>query len=111
METISPVIHLAMMWRSADGSLTLAFWYAAVLSTIGIATGVWMLVAPESMRLHYFNLLNSRRRARGARLVTPADGWGWSSPTQIRLGGVLAIGLATVFMTWIVFFTVPGRAY
>ena len=111
MDTMTPVVVLAMMWRSADGSLTIAFWYAAVLSTIGFAAGIWMLVAPESMRFHYFNMLNSRRRARGARLVTPADGWGWSSPTQIRLGGVLAIALATVFMTWVVFFTVPGRAY
>jgi len=41
-------IFLAMMWRSADGGLTIAFWWAAALSTAGIAAGIWGLVAPES---------------------------------------------------------------
>ena len=102
---------LAMMWRSADGGLTIAFWYAALLSTIGIVVGIWGLVAPESLRFHYFRALNSRRSESGRRLLTPADGWGWSSARQIRLGSVLVIALAAAFMTWIIFFTAPGVAY
>jgi hypothetical protein len=102
---------LAMMWRAPDGSLTLAFWYAVVISTLFIAGGIWSLVAPESLRFHYFNVLNSRRRDRGARLLTPKDGWGWSSPTKIRLAGVLEVALGVGFMSWIVFFTVPGVTY
>jgi hypothetical protein len=104
-------LFLAMMWRSADGGLTIAFWWAAALSTLGIVLGIWSLVAPESMRFHYFRALNSRRRESGRRLLTPADAWGWSSAWQIRLGGVLAIALAAAFMTWILFFTRPGVAY
>jgi hypothetical protein len=102
---------LAMMWRSADGGLTIAFWWAAVLSTIGIALGICGLVAPESLRFHYFRALNSRRIQSGRHVLTPADGWGWSSTLQIRLGGVLVIALATAFMTWILCFTTPGVAY
>ena len=102
---------LAMMWRAPDGSLTIAFWYAAVLSTMFVAAGIWSLTAPESLRVHYFNVLNSRRRDRGVRLLTPKDAWGWSSPIHIRLGGVLAIALGVGFITWSVFFTVPGVAY
>ena len=77
-------IFLAMMWRSADGRPTFAFWYAAVLSTLMIAAGIWSLVAPDSLRLHYFNFLNKLPRQR--RGVTPSDTWSWKSPTQIRLG-------------------------
>jgi len=97
-----------MMWRSADGGLTLAFWWAAVLSTAGIAAGIWGLVAPESLRFHYFRALNSRRSESGRRLLTPAGVWGWSSARQIRLASVLVIALATGFMTWILFS--PRRA-
>jgi hypothetical protein len=104
-------VFLAMMWRGADGSLTIAFWWAAVLSTTGISAGIWSLVAPESMRFHYFRALNWRRSDRGLRLLTPGDAWGWSSQLQIRLSGVLVIVLSIAFMTWIVFFTVPGVAY
>src|SRR5450759_2239081 len=75
-----------MMWRAPDGSLTIAFWYAAVLSTMFVAAGIWSLTAPESLRVHYFNVLNSRRRDRGVRLLTPKDAWGWSSPIHIRIG-------------------------
>lgn len=102
-------MFLAMMWRSADGSLTVAFWYAALLSTLMIALGIWSLVAPESLRFHYFNFLNRLPGQR--RVVTPNETWGWKSPTQIRLTGLLAIGLAGAFMTWIVFFTTPGVSY
>ena len=100
-----------MMWRNPDGSLTIAFWYAAALSTVMIAAGTWSLLAPESMRVHYFNMLNSRRRAHGARLVTPADALGWSSPASIRFWGAVAIALAAGFMGYIVFFTAPGIGY
>src|ERR1700681_4354499 len=104
-------LFLAMMWRSADGGLTIAFWWAAALSTLGVVLGIWSLLAPESMRFHYFRALNSRRSGSGRRLLTPADAWGWSSAWLIRLGGVLVIAVVTAFMTWILFFTVPGVAY
>jgi len=104
-------IFLSMMWRSADGGLTLAFWWAAALSTAGIGAGIWGLVAPESLRFHYFRALNSRRSESGRRLLTPADAWGWSSALQIRIACMLAIALATALMTWILFFTTPGVAY
>jgi hypothetical protein len=100
-------IYLAMMWRNPDGSLTIAFWYAALVSTVMIAAGIWCLLAPESMRFHYFNVINSYR----ARAIAPDEAWGWSSPIQIRLGGLLAIVLGAAFMTWIVFFTTPGVTY
>ena len=104
-------IFLAMMWRNADGSLTIAFWWAVVLSAVFIGAGIWSLVAPESMRFHYFNALNWRRRERGLRLLTPSDAWGWSSSASIRFAGVVAIAMGAGFMTWIAFFTAPGVAY
>lgn len=102
---------LAMMWRSADGNPTIAFWWAAVLSTLMIAAGIWSLVAPESMRFHYFKVLNSRRTDRGHRLLTPSDAFGWSSVASIRFWGAVAIALAAGFMTWVAFFTAPGVSY
>ena len=102
-----------MMWRNADGSLTIAFWYAVVLSMLMTAAGIWSLAAPESLRLHYFNwlnLLNGRRRG-GDRVITPKDAWGWSSLASIRFWGAAAIAVAAVFMTWVMFFTTPGVAY
>jgi hypothetical protein len=102
-------IYLAMMWRNRDGSLTLAFAWAVVLSTLMIAFGIWGFAAPESLRLRYFKLLN--QRPRGGRVIAPRDAWAWSSPTRIRLGSVLAIAVAGGFLTWVVFFTAPGVAY
>ena len=73
------------------------------------AAGVWCVVAPESMRTRYFILLNKLQR--GRRLINPTDAWGWSSPTQIRLGGAVAILLGLTAVTLVVFFAAPGVAY
>ena len=100
---------LAMMFRYRDGSLTFNFWYVVTLGTVAAAAGVWMVVAPVSMRTHYFILLNKLQR--GRRLINPTDAWGWSSPTQIRLGGVVAIVLGLTAVTLVVFFAAPGVAY
>src|SRR5260370_18155089 len=99
-----------MMWRSADGGLTLAFWWAAALSTAGIGAGIWGLVAPESLRFHYFRALNSRRSESGRRLLTPAHALRWSSALQIPIVGPLTLALVTAFMTWLLFFTTPCLA-
>jgi hypothetical protein len=99
-----------MMFRYADGSPTLAFWYAAGLSTLMIGAGIWGLVAPESLRVSYFNLYHSLPRTFGRthRSARTTTGWGWGSPTSIRLSSVLAVAVAAVFMAWVAFFTHPG---
>ncbi|HEV2034949.1 MAG TPA: hypothetical protein VGU71_12240 [Candidatus Dormibacteraeota bacterium] len=102
-------MFLAMMWRSADGSPTLAFWWVAFISTVMIAAGIWGIVAPESLRARYFNLLN--KRTRRGRVQEPAETWGWKSPNQIRIGSLLAIALAGALITWVAFFAAPGVAY
>jgi hypothetical protein len=106
-------LFLAMMFRYADGSLTLAFWYAAALSTLMIGGGIWGLVAPESFRVFYFNLYNGLPRMFGHRYGTerPTTGLGWGSPTSIRLSSVLAIEVAGSFIAWVAFFTRPGVTY
>lgn len=76
-----------------------------------ILAGIWCLVAPESFRVHYFNFVRKLSRVLRGRIESPRGGWGWGSPASIRLAGALAIALAVVFMTWVVFFTVPGRSY
>ena len=98
-----------MMFRYRDGSLTFFFWYVVTLGTLMAAAGVWCVVAPESMRTRYFILLNKLQR--GRRLINPTDAWGWSSPTQIRLGGAVAILLGLTAVTLVVFFAAPGVAY
>jgi hypothetical protein len=109
-----------MMFRNPDGSLTFGLWSAVVLSTLMIAGGVWSLAAPSSFRTFYFNLLRSIRRLRLARRATSKKlsdaepspiGWGWSSRGLIRISGAVAVLLAIALMTWVIFFTVPGRAY
>ncbi|HCU12425.1 MAG TPA: hypothetical protein DGB72_09895 [Gemmatimonadetes bacterium] len=106
-------IFLAMMYRYADGTLTLAFWYAATLSTLMIGAGVWGLVAPESFRVFYFKLYHRLPLTFGPRFGSerPTTGWGWGSPTSIRLSSVLAIAIAGTFMAWVAFFTRPGVTY
>jgi hypothetical protein len=113
-------VFLAMMWRYADGTFTFGFWYAALMALLMVASGVWSLIAPESFRTFYFNLLRSLRRvgigrrATTNRLLAAGSrpiGWGWGSPTSIRLSGAVAIAIAAGFMTWVLVFTVPGRAY
>ncbi len=97
-------MFLAMMWWYPDGTPTFGFWYAAFIALLMITGGIWGLIAPESFRTVYFGLLRNRSGA-------PRMGWGWGSPTSIRLSSVLAIALATGFMSWVLFFTVPGRVY
>lgn len=113
-------IFLAMMWRYADGTFTFGFWCAAAVALLLIASGVWGLVAPESFRAFYFNLLRSLRRVGIGRPATTKKlieaglrpiGMGWSSPTPIRFWSVVEIALAAAFMTWVIFFTAPGVAY
>jgi hypothetical protein len=113
-------VFLAMMWRYADGTFTLGFWYAALIAVLMVASGVWSLIAPESFRTFYFNLLRSLRRvgigrrATTNRLLSAGSrpiGWGWGSPASIRFWGVVEIALAAAFMAWVLFFTVPGHAY
>ena len=111
---------LAMMFWYPDGTPTLGFWYATLIAVLMIASGVWSVIAPESFRTFYFNLLRSLRRigigrqATTNRLLAAGSqpiGWGWSSPASIRFWGVVAIAVAGGFMTWVVFYTVPGRVY
>jgi hypothetical protein len=113
-------IFLAMMFRYPDGTFTFNFWYACALWTLMAGAGVWSLVAPESFRDFYFKFLRDLRQVGIGRRATTKKlleagsrpiGWGWSSPRQIRFWGVVEIALASSFMTWVVFFTVPGRAY
>ena len=109
-----------MMWRYADGSFTLGFWYAAAVALLMIGSGVWSLIAPASFRLVYFKFLRSLRRVKLGRrattnklLLEPSRpiGWGWGSPASIRFWGAVGIAIAVGFMTWIVFFTAPGVTY
>jgi hypothetical protein len=113
-------IFLAMMWRYADGTFTFGFWYAAAVALLLVTSGVWGLVAPESFRAFYFNLLRSVRRVGIGRRATTNKlveagsrpiGIGWSSPASIRFWSVVEIALAAGFMTWVIFFTAPGVAY
>jgi hypothetical protein len=117
---VRTAVFLAMMFRNPDGSLTFGFWSAVVLSTLMIASGTWSLVAPSSFRTFYFNVLRSIRRLRLGRLATTKKlsdagpspiGWGWSSPGLIQISGAVAVLLAIALMTWVILFTVPGRAY
>ncbi len=114
------LVFLAILWRYADGTFTFAFWYAAVLALLMGASGVWSLMAPESFRDFYFNVLRSLRRVRIGRRATTKRllaagsrpiGWGWGSPASIRFWGAVETTLAVGFMTWVLVFTVPGRAY
>ncbi|TMD93572.1 MAG: hypothetical protein E6I73_00075 [Chloroflexi bacterium] len=104
-------MFLAMMWWYPNGAPTIGFWYAALVASLLIAGGIWGLIAPESFRTFYFRLLRNIRTIRSDRAHVPSTGWGWGSPTSIRLSSVLAIALAAGFMSWVLFFTVPGRVY
>lgn len=104
-------IFLAMMWWYGDGTPTIAFWYAGTIALLMVAEGIWCLVAPESFRGFYLNLLRNTRRGLGGSSEMPGRGWWWSSAGRIRLGGAGAIAVAVVFITWVVFFTLPGRVY
>jgi hypothetical protein len=114
------LVFLAMMWRNADGSFTFGFWYVAVVAVLMFVSGTWSLVAPESFRVFYFNLLRSLRRVGMGRRATTDRlldagsrpiGWGWGSPDSIRFWGAVEIALAAGFMAWVLFFTVPGAVY
>ena len=104
-------MFLAMMWWYPNGAPTVGFWYAALVASLLIAGGIWGLIAPESFRTFYFRLLRNIRTIRSDRAHVPSTGWGWGSPTSIRLSSVLAIALAAGFLSWVLFFTVPGRVY
>jgi len=102
-------MFLAIMWWYPDGTPTSGFWYAAFIAALLTAGGVWGLIAPELFRTFYFGLLSKRTRFDPSGV--PRMGWGWGSPTSIRLSSVLAIAVAASFMSWVLFFTVPGRVY
>ena len=104
-------MFLAMMWWYPNGSPTVGFWYAALVASVLIASGIWGLIAPESFRTFYFRLLRNIRTIRSDRADVPSTGWGWGSSTSIRLSSMLAIALAAGFLSWVLFFTVPGRVY
>jgi hypothetical protein len=104
-------MFLAMMFRYADGSFTIAVWYVGGVALLMIGSGIWSLVAPESFRVLYFNVLRKVHRITGHRSELPRTGWGWGSARSIRLSASLGIALAVGFMTWVVFFTAPGVAY
>jgi hypothetical protein len=117
---VTAPVFLAIMWRYADGSFTLGFWYAAVVALLMGVSGIWSLVAPESFRAFYFNLMRSLRRVGIGRSATTIKllnagsrpiGWGWGSPASIRFWGVVGVALAAGFMAWVLFFAVPGVAY
>ncbi len=110
---MSGPVFLAMMFRYADGGLTLAFWYAAAVSGLMIGLGLWGLVSPQSLRVSYFNFYHRLPRTFGHRHGSerPTTGWGWGSSTSIRLSSVLAITLSGKFMTWVAIFARPGVAY
>jgi hypothetical protein len=105
--------YLAMIWRYPDGSFTLGFWSAGSIALLMVIAGIWGLVSPESFRAFYFNIQRKVHGLPGNRnpSESPRPGWGWGSLTSIRLSSFLAIGLGAGFMTWVLFFTVPGRAY
>jgi hypothetical protein len=110
---VNKSVFLAMMFRYADGSLTLAFWYAAALSGLMIALGIWGLVAPQSLRVAYFTFYHSLPRTFGHRhgAERATTGWGWGSSTSIRLSCLLAIAVGGAFLTWVALFTRPGVTY
>ena len=104
-------IVLAMVFRYPDGSFTFNFWYVCSVALLMMAGGSLCLVAPESFRAHYFNFVRTLSRVLGGRSESPREGLGWGSAASIRIGGAVAIALGVVLMTWVFFFTVPGRAY
>jgi hypothetical protein len=106
-------VFLAMMWRYADGSFTFGFWYLGSIALLMVVSGIWGLVAPESFRVFYFNIQRKLHSLPGNRnrSESPRPGWGWGSTTAIRIMSAIAVALAAGFMTWVVFFTVPGVAY
>jgi hypothetical protein len=106
-------VFLAMTWRYADGSFTVNFWYVSSVALLMVAGGIWGLLAPESFRVFYFNIQRKLHSLPGNRnrSEAPSLGWGWGSTIAIRMMSAVAVALAAGFMTWVVFFTVPGVAY
>src|SRR4029077_19478626 len=102
-------MYVAIMWWYPDGTPTFGFWYAAVIAALLIGGGICGLIAPESFRTFYFGLLSNRTRSDPS--GAPRMGWGWGSPTSIRVSSVLAIAIAVGFMSRVLFFTVPARVY
>ena len=102
-----------MMFRYPDGTFTFGFWYLGSIALLMLVCGVWGLVAPHSFRVFYFNIQRKLHSLPGRRnrSEAPRPGWGWGSTTAIRIVSAIAIGLAATFMTWVLFFTVPGLAY
>ena len=103
------VVMTPTMFKNPDGSITGAVLYCGALALAMVAAGVWSLVAPEHLKTRYFSLLASLHAGRPG--TAPRTGWGWGSPRSIRISGIAAIALALGFMTWLLFFTVPGRYY
>ena len=106
-------VFLAMMWRYADGSFTFGFWYVSTIALLMSASGIWVLVAPKSFRVFYLNVQRKIHSLPGNRNRSepPSPGWAWGSITAIRIVSAIEVALAAGFMTWVVFFTVPGVAY
>jgi hypothetical protein len=67
----------------------------------------WSLVAPESFRAWYFDLLRNMNPSR----PLPKRIWGWSSPGWVRFWGGVEITLAVGMMALVMFVAVPGRVY
>jgi hypothetical protein len=103
------VVMAPTMFKNPDGSITGAVLYCGALALAMVAAGVWSLVAPEDLKTRYFGLLASLHAGRPG--TAPRTGWGWGSSRSIRISGIAAIALALGFMTWLLFFTVPGRYY
>jgi len=102
-----------MMFRYPDGTFTFGFWYLGSIALLMLLSGIWGLVAPKSFRVFYFKIQHKLHSLPGNRNRSdaPRHGWGWGSTTAIRMMSTIAIGLAAAFMTWVLLFTVPGRAY
>lgn len=96
-------ILLHLVFRNADGSLTGFSWYFAAVALFMIGSGIWCLVSPQS----YSRLMRSR-------VFPPPGGRFWSAistPLWVRVSGATAVVAALGFMTWVVFFSDPGRLY
>jgi hypothetical protein len=104
-------IFLHAMFRNADGSLSGGGFYIFGLAVIMGAAGIWSLVAPESFRAFYFDLLRNIRRNTGSGSRPLPRAWGWSSPGWVRFWGGVEIALAVGAMSLVMFVAVPGRVY
>jgi hypothetical protein len=100
-------IFLHAMFRNANGSLSGGGIYVFGLAVIMGAAGIWSLVAPDSFRAFYFDLL---RRMNPSRPIPPRVLF-WSSHGWVRFWGGVEIALAVGAMGLVMFVAVPGRVY